>query len=85
MTEAALALSEQKAQSMGEVLSRMKAEKEEQKEQQSRLRKKQEEVHWRTSRLSSEFYVLKQRVTRTDLDRRCAPTQCVFTGALLLN
>ncbi|XP_043958616.1 leucine-rich repeat-containing protein 45 [Gambusia affinis] len=43
MTEAALALSEQKAQSMGEVLSRMKAEKEEQKEQQSRLRKKQEE------------------------------------------
>ncbi|XP_054877069.1 leucine-rich repeat-containing protein 45 [Poeciliopsis prolifica] len=43
MTEAALALSEQKGQSMGEVLSRMKAEKEEQKEQQSRLRKKQEE------------------------------------------
>ncbi|XP_007558545.1 leucine-rich repeat-containing protein 45 isoform X1 [Poecilia formosa] len=43
MTEAALALSEQKGQSMGEVLCRMKAEKEEQKEQQSRLRKKQEE------------------------------------------
>ncbi|XP_008436416.1 leucine-rich repeat-containing protein 45 isoform X1 [Poecilia reticulata] len=43
MTEAALALSEQKGQSMGEVLCRMKAEKEEQKDQQSRLRKKQEE------------------------------------------
>ncbi|KAK5606096.1 hypothetical protein CRENBAI_000537 [Crenichthys baileyi] len=43
MTEAALALSEQKAQSTGDLLSRMEAEKEEQKEQQSRLRKKQEE------------------------------------------
>ncbi|XP_047233875.1 leucine-rich repeat-containing protein 45 isoform X2 [Girardinichthys multiradiatus] len=43
MTEAALALSEQKTQSTGELLSRMEAEREEQKEQQSRLRKKQEE------------------------------------------
>lgn len=43
MTEAALALSEQKTQSLGEVLSRMKGEEEQQKEQQSRLRKKQEE------------------------------------------
>ncbi|MED6258011.1 hypothetical protein ATANTOWER_001646, partial [Ataeniobius toweri] len=43
MTEAALALSEQKTQSTGDLLSRMEAEREEQKEQQSRLRKKQEE------------------------------------------
>lgn len=43
MTEAALTLSEQKTQSLGEVLSRMKGEEEQQKEQQSRLRKKQEE------------------------------------------
>lgn len=43
MTEAALALSEQKTQSLGEVLSRMKGEEEQQKEQQIRLRKKQEE------------------------------------------
>lgn len=44
MTEAAFALAEQKNQSMGEMLSRLKAEKEEQREQQIRLRKKEEEV-----------------------------------------
>ncbi|CAG5912267.1 unnamed protein product [Menidia menidia] len=43
MTEAALALSEQKNQSMGELLSRARAETEEEKEQQSKLRKKEEE------------------------------------------
>lgn len=44
MTEAALALAEQKNQNMGELLCRVKAEKEEQREQQSRLRKKEGEV-----------------------------------------
>lgn len=44
MTEAALALSEQKNQSLGELLSQERAEKEEEREQQSRLRKKKEEV-----------------------------------------
>ncbi|KAM9716884.1 LOW QUALITY PROTEIN: leucine-rich repeat-containing protein 45 [Menidia menidia] len=43
MTETALALSEQKNQSMGELLSRARAETEEEKEQQSKLRKKEEE------------------------------------------
>uniref|UniRef100_A0A3B4GTL8 Leucine rich repeat containing 45 n=1 Tax=Pundamilia nyererei TaxID=303518 RepID=A0A3B4GTL8_9CICH len=44
MTEAALALSEQKNQNMGELLSRLKAEKEEQREQHSKARKKEHEV-----------------------------------------
>lgn len=44
MTEAALALSEQKNQNMGELLSRLKAEKEEQREQHSKVRKKEHEV-----------------------------------------
>lgn len=44
MTEAALVLSEQRSQSLGELVSRMKAEREEEKQQQIRLRKKQEEV-----------------------------------------
>uniref|UniRef100_A0A3B4GNM3 Leucine rich repeat containing 45 n=1 Tax=Pundamilia nyererei TaxID=303518 RepID=A0A3B4GNM3_9CICH len=43
MTEAALALSEQKNQNMGELLSRLKAEKEEQREQHSKARKKEHE------------------------------------------
>uniref|UniRef100_A0A3B4XVT4 Leucine rich repeat containing 45 n=1 Tax=Seriola lalandi dorsalis TaxID=1841481 RepID=A0A3B4XVT4_SERLL len=43
MTEAALALSEQKNHNMGEVLTRVKAEKEEQRERQSRERKKEQE------------------------------------------
>uniref|UniRef100_A0A669CI09 Leucine rich repeat containing 45 n=1 Tax=Oreochromis niloticus TaxID=8128 RepID=A0A669CI09_ORENI len=43
MTEAALALSEQKNQNMGELLSRLKAEKEEQREQHSKERKKEHE------------------------------------------
>ena len=44
MTEAALALSEQKNHNMGELLTRVKAEKEEQRERQSRERKKEQEV-----------------------------------------
>ncbi|KAM9838083.1 leucine-rich repeat-containing protein 45 [Aulostomus maculatus] len=43
MTEAALALAEQKNHNMGELLTKMKAEKEEQRERQSRERKKQQE------------------------------------------
>lgn len=45
MTEAALALSEQKNHNLGELLTRVKAEKEEQRERQSRERKKEQEVH----------------------------------------
>lgn len=44
MTEAALALSEQKNHNLGELLTRVKAEKEEQRERQSRERKKDQEV-----------------------------------------
>lgn len=43
MTEAALVLSEQKNHNMGELLSRLKAEKEEQRERQSKERKKEKE------------------------------------------
>uniref|UniRef100_A0A8D0ABT1 Leucine rich repeat containing 45 n=1 Tax=Sander lucioperca TaxID=283035 RepID=A0A8D0ABT1_SANLU len=43
MTEAALTLSEQKNHNMGELLTRVKAEKEEQRERQSRERKKEQE------------------------------------------
>ncbi|XP_070783024.1 leucine-rich repeat-containing protein 45 [Enoplosus armatus] len=43
MTEAALALSEQKNHNMGELLTRVKAEKEEQRDRQSRERKKERE------------------------------------------
>ncbi|XP_078135300.1 leucine-rich repeat-containing protein 45 isoform X3 [Sander vitreus] len=43
MTEAALALSEQKNHNLGELLTRVKAEKEEQRERQSRERKKEQE------------------------------------------
>lgn len=44
MTEAALALCEQKKQNMGELLARVKAENEEQRDHQSRARKKEQEV-----------------------------------------
>lgn len=44
MTEAALALSEQKNHNLGELLTRVKAEKEEQRERQTRERKKEQEV-----------------------------------------
>lgn len=49
MTEAALTLSEQKNHNMGELLTRLKAEKEELHERQSRERKKEHEVkkEWR--------------------------------------
>lgn len=44
MAEAALALSEQKNQSLGEHVTRLKTEKDDEREKQSRLRKKEEEV-----------------------------------------
>lgn len=44
MTEAALALSEQKNHNMAELLTRVKAEKEEQRDRQSRERQKEQEV-----------------------------------------
>lgn len=44
MTEAALALSEQKNHNMGQLLTRLKTEKEEQRERQNRERKKEQEV-----------------------------------------
>uniref|UniRef100_A0A8C7FCN5 Leucine rich repeat containing 45 n=1 Tax=Oncorhynchus kisutch TaxID=8019 RepID=A0A8C7FCN5_ONCKI len=43
MTEAALAMSEQKNHNLGELLSRVKTEKDEQRERQSRERKKEQE------------------------------------------
>lgn len=44
MTEAALALSEQKNHNMGELLAQSKVEKEEQRERWSREKKKEQEV-----------------------------------------
>lgn len=44
MTEAALALSEQKNHNMGELLAQAKVEKEEQRERWSREKKKEQEV-----------------------------------------
>ena len=44
MTEAALALSDQKNHNMGELLTRVKAETEDLRERQSRERKKEQEV-----------------------------------------
>jgi len=44
MMEAALALSEQKSHDVGELLTRVKVEKEEQRERQSRERRKEQEV-----------------------------------------
>ncbi|OON93816.1 MAG: hypothetical protein ATN33_05160 [Epulopiscium sp. Nele67-Bin001] len=44
MTEAALALSEQKKHNMAELLTRAKAEREDLRERQSRERKKEQEV-----------------------------------------
>lgn len=63
MTEAALALSEQKNNNLGELLTRVKAEKEEQRERQSRERKKeQEESAHREGRLLREI----QNLTETN-------------------
>ncbi|KAM6897182.1 leucine-rich repeat-containing protein 45 [Xenentodon cancila] len=81
MTEAALALSEQKNQSLGELLSRVKAEKEEEKEQHSRLRKKEEEdTAHRTGKLDREIQNLTEnngqlRNKVEELELRCKSQQ----------
>ncbi|KAL3967252.1 DDRGK domain-containing protein 1 [Sarotherodon galilaeus] len=81
MTEAALALSEQKNQNMGELLSRLKAEKEEQREQHSKERKKEhEDAVLRQGKLLRDI----QNLTETngqlknnveEMERRCKSQQ----------
>ncbi|KAF0025007.1 hypothetical protein F2P81_021888 [Scophthalmus maximus] len=67
MTEAALALSEQKNHNMKELLTRVKAEKEEQREQQSKERKKeQEDCVQRESKLLREI----QNLSETNMQLR---------------
>ncbi|XP_071318703.1 leucine-rich repeat-containing protein 45 [Trachinotus anak] len=81
MTEAALALSEQKNQNMGELLTRVKAEKEEQREQQSRERKKeQEDCALREGKLLREIQDQTQtsiqlRSKVEEMERRCKSQQ----------
>ncbi|XP_071391729.1 leucine-rich repeat-containing protein 45 [Centroberyx affinis] len=81
MTEAALALSEQKNHNLGELLARVKTEKDEQRERQSRERKKeQEESVLREGKLLREM----QNMTETnvqlrnkveEMERRCKSQQ----------
>ncbi|XP_068440001.1 leucine-rich repeat-containing protein 45 isoform X2 [Clinocottus analis] len=81
MTEAALALSEQKNHNIGELLIRVKAEKEEQRERQSRERRKeQEDGALREGKLLREI----QNLTETngqlmnkmeEMERRCKSQQ----------
>ncbi|XP_056153327.1 leucine-rich repeat-containing protein 45 isoform X2 [Lampris incognitus] len=81
MTEAALALAEQKNHNLGELLARIKTEREEQREQQSKERKKeQEEVVLRESKLLREIQnttdtnlQLKNKVE--EMERRCKTQQ----------
>ncbi|KAM9424106.1 leucine-rich repeat-containing protein 45 isoform 1-T1 [Pholidichthys leucotaenia] len=81
MTEAALALSEQKNHSLGEVLSQLKAEKEELREQQSRERKKEredralreEKLHREIQNLTEINGQLKNKVE--EMERRCKSQQ----------
>ncbi|KAK6478275.1 leucine-rich repeat-containing protein 45-like [Huso huso] len=81
MTEAALALSEQKSHDLGELLSRVKLEKSELKERQSReMNKEQEEAVIREGKLIRELHIstektlhLKSKVD--ELERRCKAQQ----------
>ncbi|XP_070847313.1 leucine-rich repeat-containing protein 45 [Chaetodon trifascialis] len=81
MTEAALALSEQKNHNMGELLTRVKAEKEEQRERQSRERKKeQEDSTLREGKLLREIQNLTEtnvqlRNKVEEMERRCKSQQ----------
>ncbi|XP_059180421.1 leucine-rich repeat-containing protein 45 [Centropristis striata] len=81
MTEAALALSEQKNQNMGELLTRLKAEKEEQRERQSRERKKeQEDSALRENKLLREIQNLTETNSQLmnkveEMERRCKSQQ----------
>ncbi|XP_029311905.1 leucine-rich repeat-containing protein 45 [Cottoperca gobio] len=81
MTEAALALSEQKNHNMGELLTRVKAEKEEQRERQSRERKKeQEDSGLREGKLLRETQNLTDTKVQLlnkveEMERRCKSQQ----------
>uniref|UniRef100_A0A8D3BUQ5 Leucine rich repeat containing 45 n=1 Tax=Scophthalmus maximus TaxID=52904 RepID=A0A8D3BUQ5_SCOMX len=66
MTEAALALSEQKNHNMKELLTRVKAEKEEQREQQSKERKKEQEVRLETQFSQSMSYCGEKTLLSSD-------------------
>uniref|UniRef100_A0A8C8CE00 Leucine rich repeat containing 45 n=1 Tax=Oncorhynchus tshawytscha TaxID=74940 RepID=A0A8C8CE00_ONCTS len=68
MTEAALAMSEQKNHNLGELLTRVKTEKDEQRERQSRERKKEQELEKMESRCKSQqdqIFELKQELTNS--------------------
>ncbi|XP_042363361.1 leucine-rich repeat-containing protein 45 [Plectropomus leopardus] len=81
MTEAALALSEQKNHNLGELLTRVKVEKEEQRERQSRERKQEhEDSAKREGRLLREIQNLtetnNQLVNKVEeMERRCKSQQ----------
>uniref|UniRef100_A0A8D0DCS4 Leucine rich repeat containing 45 n=1 Tax=Sander lucioperca TaxID=283035 RepID=A0A8D0DCS4_SANLU len=78
MTEAALTLSEQKNHNMGELLTRVKAEKEEQRERQSRERKKEQEVEEKERRCKSQqqqIFELKQELTNSTAELKLQLTQ----------
>ncbi|KAM8837813.1 leucine-rich repeat-containing protein 45 isoform 2-T2 [Spinachia spinachia] len=81
MTEAALALSEQKNHNMGELLTRLKSEKEQQREQQSRVTKKeQEDSALREGKLLREIQNLTETNSQLknkveELERRCKSQQ----------
>lgn len=81
MTEAALALSEQKNHNMGELLTRVKMEKEEQREQLGRERKKeQEDSVLREDKLLREIHNLTEtniqlRNKVEEMERRCKSQQ----------
>ncbi|XP_075949077.1 leucine-rich repeat-containing protein 45 [Anarhichas minor] len=81
MTEAALALSKQKNHNMGELLTRVKAEKEEQRERQSRERKKeQEDGALREGKLLREIQNLTETNAQLmnkveEMERRCKSQQ----------
>lgn len=81
MTEAALTLSEQKNHNMGELLTRVKAEKEEVRERQSRERKKEQEdsalregkLLRETQNLTETNVQLRNKVE--EMERRCKSQQ----------
>ncbi|XP_058476744.1 leucine-rich repeat-containing protein 45 [Solea solea] len=81
MTEAALALSEQKNHSLGELLTQMKGEKEEQSERQSKDRKKEQEDNvLREGKLLREIQNLKETNVQLtnkveEMERRCKSQQ----------
>ncbi|TKS90272.1 Leucine-rich repeat-containing protein 45 [Collichthys lucidus] len=81
MTEAALALSEQKNHNMGQLLTRLKTEKEEQRERQNREKKKeQEDSVLREGKLLREIQNLTENNSQLrnkveEMERRCKSQQ----------